>query len=133
MPSLHPAANASPVRWCRARSGGPNAPLTVDLNAPQRAPSSSQGPVSGGSRTFKERLVLKVEPSSATVYVDGRAVGAAKEFSGGFSGKKVLQLAPGEHKLRIEAAGYRAIEYTLQVVPAGANDKDTLSVDLQRD
>jgi hypothetical protein len=115
-----------------ARGGGPSAPLTFDANAP-KPHATGDAVVSAGARTVKERLILKIDPSSATVYVDGRAVGSAKDFSGGFTGSKVLQIPPGAHKLRIEAAGYRAVEYALDVVAGAPNDKDTLKLDLERD
>jgi hypothetical protein len=45
-------------------------------------------------------------PADATVVVDGRPAGKA----GDFSGKKVLAVTPGTHRVRVESAGKTIID-----------------------
>jgi PEGA domain len=55
-------------------------------------------------------IMVKVEPSHATVEVDGQAVGKAREFDGS-SG--VLLVKPGKHVVTLKAEGYE--DFSTQV------------------
>lgn len=49
-------------------------------------------------------MVFKVKPSYATISVDGKEVGKAREYDGK---NAVLKLSPGTHQIQISAEGYK--------------------------
>lgn len=59
-------------------------------------------------------LRLDVQPSDASIYIDGQYAGKASEFS---KGKKLLPVSPSDHTLRIEAKGYQPAVVDLKVNP----------------
>jgi hypothetical protein len=59
-------------------------------------------------------LRLRVEPSEAEVYVDGRLVGQVKQFDGLF---QRLHVEPGPHTLELYLEGYRVARQDLYLNP----------------
>lgn len=70
----------------------------------------------------RRRLVVDVDPVSATVRIDGRPSGR---------GSAEAQLAPGPHELVVEAAGYRSYQRSVAIEDADVRLRVTL--DRQRD
>ena len=75
------------------------------------------------SRTGARTGTLSVEtrPPGATVFVDGRAVGATPT--------RVSALAAGQHAVRIELTGYRTVATSVDV-KAGADTPLRLTLEL---
>jgi hypothetical protein len=64
------------------------------------------------ARSEPGRLVLRVRPDDASVYLDGRFLGTGRELAGLRSG---LIVDPGEHRLEIVRPGRQAAERTVEV------------------
>ena len=81
-------------------------------------------PVPGGKA--KARLVFRVEPPDAAVYVDDRFAGTGEELS---SLTRGLQIAPGMHRIVVSRPGF-ASESTQ--VDAEAGHSETVEIRLER-
>jgi hypothetical protein len=57
-----------------------------------------------------------VKPKKASVSVDGQPWGAAKDFNGSWDR---LYLAPGNHELEFNQAGYQTLRLHLKIEPGG--------------
>jgi hypothetical protein len=58
-------------------------------------------------------ISLAVTPADASVYVDSNYVGTASTFS---SGSQPLSLAPGSHRIELQAPGYVPVAFNVNVV-----------------
>jgi len=67
-------------------------------------------------------LRLAVRPDDASVYVDDRFMGAARQL-------ETLSLEPGPHRIEVVRPGFRMVERTVQV---GPDEPATVVVDLDR-
>jgi PEGA domain len=63
------------------------------------------------ARDEPARLKISIEPSDASVYLDGQFVGTGNDLSRRASG---LLVDPGEHKLSVVRPGRRSVERTFQ-------------------
>lgn len=72
-------------------------------------------------------LIFKVSPERSMVFIDGRLIGSARDFS---TERNKYTLVEGEHRLRIEFPGYQSFETRMQVVP---NRTLHLDIELERD
>ena len=72
----------------------------------------------------KARLVFKVEPADAAIYVDDRFAGTAEELT---SLTRGLQIAPGMHKIVVSRPGF-APESTQVDVAAGHSETVEISL-----
>jgi hypothetical protein len=57
-------------------------------------------------------LGIDVLPADAEVYVDGHAVGEARQFGGG---EGMLALPPGRHRIEIQRAGFQPVRLTFEI------------------
>ena len=62
-------------------------------------------------------LRLNVKPDDASVYVDGRFYGTAREASR-------LHLAPGRHRIEVVRPGYRTYDHEIDVTGDSPTDLD---------
>jgi len=95
-------------------------PPDKDRETPRQ--SITAAPVPSG----KARLVFKVEPGDAAVYVDDRFAGTGEELS---SLTRGLQIAPGMHKIVVSRPGFGP-ESTQ--VDASAGQSETVEIRLER-
>jgi hypothetical protein len=79
------------------------------------------------ARSEPGRLVLRVRPDDASVYLDGRFLGTGRELAGLRSG---LIVDPGEHRLEIVRPGRQAAERTVEVE---SGREIELSIELDED
>ena len=76
---------------------------------------------------------FRVQPPTATLVVDGQAMGQARRFSGGgfLRGKgEWLELAPGKHRVSILAPGYQRQDIVVEVVATADEERRRLDVAL---
>jgi hypothetical protein len=71
-------------------------------------------------------LIFRVHPSRALVYVDGKLIGNARDFS---NQRERYPLIEGEHSLRIQFPGYEPFQTDMTVIP---NRTLTLDIKLER-
>ena len=64
------------------------------------------------ARAEPGRVVLRVHPDDASVYLDGRFLGTGRELAGLRSG---LIVDPGEHRLEVVRPGHQAAERKIEV------------------
>lgn len=79
------------------------------------APAPSGPPAEIDLRTEAGRVVMRISPGEASVYVDGRFVGIAGELAAVRDG---LLMDPGEHTLQVFHPGHESVERPF-VVEAG--------------
>ena len=77
------------------------------------------------ARSEPASLRLVVEPEDASVYLDGRFLGSARELARLRAG---LLVDPGAHRLEIVRPGYRALVQELELV-AGESERLEVSLD----
>lgn len=79
-------------------------------------------------------LAFRGSPKDAEVYVNDARKGPAGRWPGGgrASSAKHLQLAPGLHKIRLEAPGYRPFEVEVEVTPDARRRVQTIEYALRR-
>ena len=65
-----------------------------------------------GRESARGELRLSVSPDDASVYVDDRFLGSARQL-------QTLSLAPGAHRIEVVRPGYRTTERTVEVGPDG--------------
>ncbi len=97
-----------------ARDEGP-------VGEPRREAERPAGPVTDGNAA-PGLLNLNVTPADASVYVDGRFVGSARQAG-------ELELRPGRHRIEVVRPGYRTAERDLTIETGRTQ---TLSLDLPR-
>jgi hypothetical protein len=85
-------------------------------------PADSQQLRSEAPRGGVGPLRLSVNPDDASVYVDGRFYGTAREASR-------LHLTPGEHRIEVVRPGYRTYDHEIKV---GGDAPTNLDVTLER-
>lgn len=73
------------------------------------------------------RVRLEVEPSDASVYLDGRFLGTAEDLG---RLKKGLIVDPGEHRLQVVRPGFETVEKTFSVE---ARQETSLEIVLERE
>ena len=98
---------------------GEDAPAPVD--EPRREAEPPAGLVTDGNAA-PGLLTLNVNPADASVYVDGRFVGSARQTG-------QLELRPGRHRVEVVRPGYRTAERDLTIE---IGRMQTLSLDLAR-
>ena len=76
------------------------------------------------TRSEPGRLILRVAPSDASVYLDGKFLGTASELSRLHAG---LLVDSGKHLLEVVRPGFEALEREFSVDPG---EEQELSVDL---
>jgi hypothetical protein len=103
-------------------------PAPSDRESGARQPAPPVDSKVTGSRVpgTKARLVFRIEPGDAAVYVDDRFAGTGEELS---SLTRGLQVAPGMHKIVVSRPGF-APESTQ--VDASAGQSETVEVTLER-
>lgn len=77
-------------------------------------PIAMQKGPSGALPTAWSIVKISVNPSRAAVFLDGRFVGHVGEFEG--LGRS-LQIAPGDHKIKIALPGYKTFETEINPLP----------------
>jgi len=77
-------------------------------------PVAMQKGASGALPTAWSIVKISVNPSRAAVFLDGRFVGHVGEFEG--LGRS-LQIAPGDHKIKIALPGYKTFETEINPLP----------------
>lgn len=75
-------------------------------------------------RDEPSRLKIRIEPSDASVYLDGEFVGTGHDLAQRDSG---LRVDPGEHKLAVVRPGRRSVERTFRVA---AGEEAELDIEL---
>lgn len=71
----------------------------------------------------RARVLLRIEPGDASVYVDGRFAGTGADLAGG------IPLEPGEHRIAVVRPGHQGRDMELAVEPG---DQIELDIQLQR-
>jgi len=116
----------------RGRGSGqqppPPPPNEGDNGAPPAPPSGDHGdhnaaPAPSSSRS---RLVFRVAPADAAIYVDDRFAGTAEELS---SLTRGLQIRPGSHKIVVSRPGFDAQSIQVDVDAGGS---ETVQIDLEQ-
>jgi hypothetical protein len=74
--------------------------------------SESDGPFIADKPDESGALRLKVKPDTASVYVDGEAVGLVNKYDGLF---QKLHLDGGTHRVEIRAPGYKALTFNVRI------------------
>ncbi len=74
-------------------------------------------------RANSSDVIFKVDPPEAMVYIDGKLIGSARDFSTQRDRYPMLQ---GEHDLRIEYPGFKPFEARMEIVP-----NKTLHLDIE--
>jgi hypothetical protein len=97
-------------------------PPEADAYRGDATPAPSLEGVVNDGKTAPGLLRLVVTPEDASVYVDGRFFGSAKQTGD-------LELAPGPHRVEIVRPGYRTVERDVVIESAGSR---TLFVGLER-
>lgn len=100
-------------RYEDSRYGSDEPPRTA------RREQRRQGP---GDEAEPGTLKLDVQPSDASLYVDGEFRGLAREA-------RSLELSPGRHRVEIVRPGYRTWERELEIRPGASED---VEVELER-
>ena len=59
-------------------------------------------------------MSLEISPNNAAVYVDGQYAGIVNDFS---DPGHPLSLGSGRHRIDVQAAGYRPLEFDVNIVP----------------
>ena len=78
-------------------------------------PGYSSVPVVYGHAHDTGSLRLQVSPRTAKVFVDGGYAGTVDDYDGTFQS---LKLESGSYAIRLEAPGYRTIEFDVRITPA---------------
>jgi PEGA domain len=115
----------SPSRPDEDSAPGPEPPATKE--PPRREEDRNEGPMTGpaqGADTSVSPglLTLAVTPDDASVYVDGRFFGSARQTG-------EIELPAGPHRVEIVRPGYRTVDRRV-VIEAGR--METLAVALER-
>ena len=111
-----------------ASAGGGTTPIPVRLEASAAADVDTSDLV---SYRVREGIVLRVEPPTAQVLVDGKAVGTAQQFAGGFGhSKDFLALAMGTHRVSLTAPGRQRRDFAVQVSGGAEKDREKVAVTL---
>jgi hypothetical protein len=85
------------------------------------------------SYRVRKGIAFKVEPDSATVVVDGKPMGPAKRYGGGFFGRgDWLELTPGNHRVSLSAPGYERRDFAVEVSEGADRDRQRIDVNLPR-
>ena len=95
----YPASTYPPSSYPPA--GYPSSPGSIGVQGPNQQAST------GG-------LSFEITPSDAQVFVDGRYVGTAGQFT---PTSQPLGLTPGRHHVEIRAQGYRTMDLDVDIVP----------------
>ncbi|MEE8587058.1 MAG: PEGA domain-containing protein [Acidobacteriota bacterium] len=74
-------------------------------------------------RANSSHVLFKVDPPQAMVYINGKLIGSAGDFS---TQRDRYPLLEGEHDLRIEYPGFKPFEARMEVVP-----NKTLHLDIE--
>lgn len=101
--------------------GGSTSSSTSEPDPMRVVPSPSQGGVS-----TRGRIVFRVQPGDAAVYLDDRFAGTGEELSTLGRG---LQVSPGPHKIFVSRPGFANDAVQIDVAPGGT---ETVEVSLQR-
>lgn len=88
----------------------PAAPSRPDSD--DRVPPRAAAPAPGPSTSARGRIVFRIEPDDAAVYVDDRFAGTAEELS---SLSRGLQVPAGPHRVVVSRPGYGSESLQVQV------------------
>jgi serine/threonine-protein kinase len=83
----------------------------------------------------RQAIALRVMPLTAGVLVDGQPMGLARRFSGGGLRRgrgEWLELAPGKHRVSIDAPGHRRQDILVEVTATADRDRERIEVVLAR-
>jgi hypothetical protein len=105
-----------------AEDGRGQTAVVADLSARAGAAQSAVA--------VREGVVLRGEPETARVTVDGVDRGMVRDFTGGIAGRKILTLTPGLRRVEISAPGLGSRVFEVQVSPAAAKERETLRFQL---
>jgi hypothetical protein len=109
-----------------APQGGrpPSQPTDVQGN-PDPAPANG-GPPAGRTSSARSRIVFRVEPGDAAVYVDDRFAGTGEELS---SLSRGFQVPPGMHKIVVSRPGFGTESTQVDAAPG---QSETVEISLDR-
>jgi hypothetical protein len=112
------------------RGGAARSPVSVNLGRVRAmsAPTSSLE-----TYRVRESIALRVEPETAMVVVDGVERGPARDFSGGMGRGRWLKLDPGMHRVALIAAGYRRLDFAVDVSGGAAEERQAIKLRLERE
>jgi eukaryotic-like serine/threonine-protein kinase len=115
-PKVEPAGDAAKDE----PAGSDPAPDLAPVPDPDPAPPDVKKPDKAVARPAPPRrgkLIVTFDgPSRATVLVDG------KRHGGDVAGRVTLELAPGDHTVRVQAKGYKPADARVRVEPGGSRD-----------
>jgi hypothetical protein len=94
--------------------------------SPPLAPKPPRAPVAPSAAVAKSRIVFRIEPGDAAVYVDDRFAGTGEELS---TLSRGLQVSAGPHKVVVSRPGF-ATQGTQ--VDLGAGRSETVEITLER-
>ena len=112
------------------KTGAAARTLTANLASIPTGGRSSGGASGGSAIATRERIGFKVAPDTASLRLDGRVLGPARDYSGGFG--RWLKLDAGSHSVVFSAPGYRDQQWTVRVSSDAAEDKQIVQVALER-
>ncbi|HEY2737822.1 MAG TPA: protein kinase [Thermoanaerobaculia bacterium] len=80
----------------------------------------------------REAIGFRVEPSGATILVDGQPAGQVKNFGGRFAQPGTwLKLPPGRHRIGLTASGMSRQDFIVEVFEGADKDRDHIEATLQ--
>lgn len=92
--------------------------------------SNQSGAIAGSTRISASRgMLIDVKPESALVYVNGKAIGEAKQFSDVDSMYEFAE--PGNYNVRIVEEGFGEADYTITADPDSETEVAIVKVELQ--
>jgi len=91
----------------------PTYPATQSPNYIQPPNSMSVQPGGNPATATMGGLSFEIEPSTAEVFVDGNFVGTVSQFT---PTSQALGVTPGRHRIEIKAAGYRTMDFDVDIV-----------------
>jgi archaellum component FlaG (FlaF/FlaG flagellin family) len=103
---MSPAPNTTPPGSTTPPSSYPNGPSVNPNRSPSRTISVDAQRNLGG-------FSFEVSPSTAQVFVDGKYMGTAGEFT---PQSQPLGVQPGNRRVELRADGYRTVQFEAQVV-----------------
>jgi hypothetical protein len=79
----------------------------------------------------REAVAFRVDPSSASILVDGQPAGTAGEYSGRpMAPRTWLKLPPGRHRVSVTAPGRQRQDIVVEVTPGAEKERDRIELTL---
>jgi hypothetical protein len=117
--------------------------LHAEAAGPSRTPVAVRLRALGGGETragdlerhrVGRAVALRVRPPDAVVSVDGRRLGTARQiFGAGVGALRWRELAPGVHRVSVEAPGYVRHDFIVEVLPGAEPARQRIEVELRRE